>query len=233
MPLFSRRVPFERKRLLEQAGALARGWRWRKALRLYRQLLCAEPRNPEIHLRIAPLLARAGRRVEAWESFRLAAEACERSGKEAELLAIHQQAVKSLPDECQAIRALARCELKRQNPDRALQVLVVGSRRLRRRRTRGDAIVLLGDAREIEPWNPGVVIALGRLLARSGDSAAALFLLDQLDDRVQGRERSAVRALLWRIEPSLVHTWRWLRARSESRRANALGVTTRSRRAAS
>ena len=163
----------------------------------------------------------------------MAAEACERSGKESDLHSILQQAVKSLPDECQAIRALARCELKRQRPDRALQTLVAGSQRFRRRRTRGDAILLLGDAREIEPWNPDVVIHLCRQLARSGDSAAALFLLDQLDGRVQGQERSAVRALLWRIEPSLLHTWRWLRVRSGVRRARARVVPARPRRAAS
>jgi thioredoxin-like negative regulator of GroEL len=217
MPLFSRRVAYDRKRLLARADSLARGWRWRQALRIYRQLLCAEPRNPEIHFKLAPLLARAGRRVEAWESFRVAAEACERPSQEAELLAIQQQAVKSLPREREAHRALARCELKRQRPERALKALVAGSRRLRRRRTRGDAIVLLGDAREIEPWNPDVVIELCRLLARSGDAAAALFLLDQLDGRTHGRDRSAVRALTFRIEPSLIHGWRWLRARSEAR----------------
>lgn len=219
MALFSRRVPFDRKRLLARADSLGRGWRWRRALRLYRQLLCAEPRNPEIHLRIAPLLARAGRRVEAWESFRVAAEACEHSGQDAELHSILQQAAKSLPRESAPCRALARCQQKLQRPDRALQTLVAGSRRIRSRRSRGDAIVLLSDAREIDPWNSGVVVELCRLLARSGDSSAALFLLDQLDDRAQGRERSAVRALIWWIEPSLVHTWRWLSAHRASRHA--------------
>lgn len=232
MPLVSRRVPFDRKRLLARADALAGGWRWRGALRFYRLILSAEPRNLEIHLRIAPLLARAGRRAEAWESFRWAAEGSEQSAQEAQVLAICQQAVKLIPGESAACRALARCYLKLQRPDLALQTLVAGSRRLRRRRTLGDAIVLLCDAREIDPWNPDVVIELCRLLARSGDSAAALFLLDQLDGRVGGRERSAVRALIWRIEPSLVHSWRWLNANRESSRDAARITGSRARRAA-
>ncbi len=218
MPLFSRRVSFDRKRLLAQADAFARGWRWRRALRLYRLVLSAEPRNPEIHGRIAPLLARAGRRGEAWESFRWAAEACEQAGQDAQRLLVCQQAVKSLPGESTACRALARCQLKLQRPDLALQTLLAGSRRCHRGRSRGDAIVLLGDARAIEPWNPEVVLELGRLLARSGDAAAALFLLDQLDGRVGGRDRLAVRARIWWIEPSLVHSWRWLSASRESSR---------------
>lgn len=216
MPIFSRRVPFDRKQLLVRADSLARGWRWRTAMRLYRLILAAEPRNPEIHGRIAPLLARAGRKAEAWESFRCAAEACEQAAQDAQLLSIRQHAVKSLPCESAAYRALARCQLKQKRPDQALQTLVDGSRRLRRGCLRGDAIVLLSDAREIEPWNPGVVIEVARRLARSGDAAAALFLLDQLDARVSGLDRSAVRKLIFWIEPSLVHGWRWLCARRES-----------------
>lgn len=221
MALFSRRIPYDRKRLLKEADALREGRRWRRALRLYRQILAAEPRNAELHFRVAPLLARAGRRCEAWESFRVAAETLAREGDEASLLPLHQQAVKALPRSFEAWRELARLELRRQRPDQACRILLDGSRRMRRRSRRGEAIVLLRDAREIEPWHPAVVLELSRLLAKQGDSAEALFLLDHLDSRVQGTELRAVRARAWRIEPSLRHTWRWLRASSGARRADA------------
>ncbi|MBW2501102.1 MAG: hypothetical protein JRF61_27780 [Deltaproteobacteria bacterium] len=221
MALFSRRIPYDRKRLLKEADALREGRRWRRALRRYRQILAAEPRNAELHLRVAPLLARAGRRFEAWESFRVAAETLAREGDEASLLHLHQEAVKALPRCFEAWRELARVELRQQRPDQACRFLLAGSRRMRGRRRRGEAIVLLRDAREIDPWHVGVVVELSRLLAKQGDSAEALFLLDHLDSRVEGAELRAVRARTWRIEPSLLHTWRWLRASSGARRSDA------------
>jgi thioredoxin-like negative regulator of GroEL len=227
MPLFSRRIPYDRKRLLSEADGLRDGRRWRRALKLYRQILAAEPRNAEIHFRVAPLLARSGRHAEAWESFRVAAEGI--SGDDSSRIALHQRAVKSLPRSFEACRALASIWLRSQHPDRAERTLLEGSRRLRRRATRGQAIVLLRDAREIDPWNPSVVLDLCRLLAKDGRAAEALFLLDHLDERVSADDRRAVRALSWRIEPSLRHTWRWLRAGGERR--GARGSTTPRRQA--
>lgn len=232
MPLFSRRIPYDRRRLLKEADSLREGRRWRRALRLYRQILAAEPRNAEIHFRAAPLMARAGQRVEAWESFRVAAEALAREGDEASLIPLHQQAAKALPRCFEAWRELGRAELRRQRPEQACRVLLDGARRMRRGDGRGQAIVLLRDAREIEPWHPDVVLELSRLLAREGQAAEALFLLDHLDDRVEGEELRAVRARTWRIEPSLRHTWRWLRASRDGGRGGGKSlVAGRARRA--
>jgi thioredoxin-like negative regulator of GroEL len=142
----------------------------------------------------------------------VAAETLSREADEARLLTLHQQAVKALPRCFEAWRELARIEVRRQRPDQACRVLLEGSRRMRGRSRRGAAIVLLRDAREIEPWHPAVGLELSRLLARQGDSAEALFVLDHLDSGVEGTKLRAVRARAWRIEPSLRHTWRWLRA---------------------
>jgi hypothetical protein len=62
------------------------------------------------------------------------------------------------------------------------------------------------------------VLELCRQLARDGQSAEALFLLDHLDERAHGHDRRAGRALAWRIEPSLRHSWRWLKTPAESSR---------------
>jgi len=69
VPLFSRRIAYDRRRLVEQADGLREGLRWRRALKLYRQVLAAEPRNAEIHFRVAPLLARRGRPFDAWHDY--------------------------------------------------------------------------------------------------------------------------------------------------------------------
>ena len=216
MSFLSRRIPYDRKRMLERAESLEGGLRWRRALALYRQILAAEPHNGEIHARVAPLLARSGRAVESWESFKLAIRAQDRAGEGASARTLRQQAVRVLPENPEAYRLLARAELARQSPQKAIRVLVKGSRRLSRRFSRGPvrgaAIVLLRDAREIDPWNTSAVLALCRLLARDDQHAEALFLLDHLEERVSDEDLCTVRALIWRIEPSLRHSWRWMRS---------------------
>lgn len=225
MPILSRRIPYDRKRMLARAAALEGGWRWRRALVLYRQILAAEPHNGELHARAAPLLARSGRCDEAWESFRQAAEACETAGDEASAYALRQTAVRVLPRHLEACRALARAELRQQRRGEALRALHAASRRMGRGRAgRGAAIVLLRDARAIEPWHPEIVLALSRRLVRDGQRAEALYLLDHLDDRVDAERRCAVRGLTWRIEPSLRHSWRWLGAVLARRREAADGA---------
>lgn len=220
MSLFSRRIPYDRKRMRDRAESLEGGWRWRHALALYRQILAAEPHNAEIHARVAPLLARSGRPFESWESFHIAIRTLVAAGDEAGARALQEQAVRVLPKNAEPYRVLARVELAKQRPDAAIRILVEGSQQLaRRRRTRGAAIVLLRDAREIETWNPAVVLSLCRLLARDGQPAEALFLLDYLDQKVKGEDLCSVRSLAWRIEPSLRHSWRWLGAVRERRRS--------------
>jgi tetratricopeptide (TPR) repeat protein len=220
----SRRIPYDRKRMLERAIVLENGWRWRKALALYRQILAAEPGCVEIHARTAPLLARSGRTFESWESFKVAAAALGKVGDEVSERKTLRAAARALPTCAEACRALARIERARDRSDAALRILQNGSDRLSRRGKRGEAIVLLRDAREVEFWNPAVVLALCRLLKRDGQSAEALFLLDQLEERVGEEEQRVVRFLQWRIEPSLRHTWRWLTAaRTRGRSGSSVG----------
>ncbi len=213
--------------MLERAESLEAGMRWRRALVLYRQILAAEPHNADIHARVAPLLARSGRAIESWESFQLAIRAHANAGEDASARALEQQAVRVLPVNPETYRMLARAELARQKPHMAIRVLVEGShrlsRRIFRRPPRGAAIVLLRDAREIDPWNTPAVLALCRLLAQDNQPAESLFLLDHLEQRVSGEELCAVRALSWKIEPSLRHSWRWLRSVLESRRSRSRG----------
>ena len=212
MSFLSRRIPYDRKRVLERAIVLENGWRWRKALALYRQILAAEPGCVEIHARTAPLLARSRRTYESWESFRVAAAALRRAGEEVRERKMLDAAVRALPTCAEAYRSLARIDRARDRSESALRILQDGSERLSRRGRRGEAIVLLRDAREIELWNPAVVLALCRLLKRDGQSAEALFLLEHLQERVGEEEQRVLRFLQWRIEPSLRHTWRWLTA---------------------
>lgn len=219
MSFFTRRIPYDRRRLLARAESLEGGRRWRGAMRAYRQILAAEPRCVEINERVAPLLARSGRTAEAWSAYATAAEAHRAAGNERAAHAVLLEAVRALPRSAAACHALADAFLAGGKRKDALRVLQEGSERVR---GRGEAILLLRAAREIEAWHPPTVLALARRLTRDGLPGEALFLLDHLDGRVDADTRRRVRALTFRIEPGLRHAWRWLRAGRGQPRAAAL-----------
>ncbi len=218
MSILSRRIPFDRKVLIDQAERLQAGRRWRRALTLYRQVLAAEPRNAELHYRTAPLLARAGRSAEAWESFAIAAETLDQKGDEAQRLRLLRKAASVLPRSFEAHRALARAERAQGNHESALQALQECAVRLARRTTRSQAVLLLRDARQMAPGNPAVLLHLAQFLGRDGQAAEALFLLDQLDTRTKDEDLLRTRGLTWQIEPSLRHSWRYFAAWRQYRR---------------
>ncbi len=211
MPLLSRRIAYDRKRLIRRAGELESGWRWRQALRLYRLVLAAEPHDPELHARVAPLLARSRRRYEARESFRRALNGFRRMGDAKRAEATILAAAEALPDDPEAARTRAVYERSKNRHQEALRLLVSTSDRIARRR-RGAAIVLLREANQIEPRHPDVLLRLARLLHRDGQPAEALFWLDQLEGRVPGRKARALHRLRLRIDPTFRHLWAWLRA---------------------
>jgi tetratricopeptide (TPR) repeat protein len=212
VPLLSRRIAYDRKRLIRRAGELESGWRWREALRLYRLVLAAEPHDPEIHARVAPLLARSRRHYEARESFRRAVHGFRRMGDAKRAEATLVAAAEALPDDPDAARTRAVYERAQNRHQEALRLLVETSDRLaRRRRWRGAAIVLLREANQIEPRHPEVLLRLARLLHRDGQAAEALFWLDQLEGRVPGRKARTHARLRLRIDPTFRHLWAWLR----------------------
>jgi Tfp pilus assembly protein PilF len=228
MSLFARSEVYDRARILDAAERASARNRRRCAIRLYRRVLAVESGNPELHAKIAPLLARAGETFDAWYSFRQAARSFEREGLVERALHTYREAVRALPHEIGAWLSLAQV-LRRSGHDRdALAVLLQGRCRLRGRRQRARAIHLLRRAREIEAWRPEIVLDLARLLARSDQAEEARSLLEALGRRCQGRELRRVRGAQWRLAPSLGHTWRWLRAvtgaRSPEARASAARV---------
>ena len=231
MPLFSRKIPYDRKQLLKAAEAATKKRRFRRAVVLYRQILAAERRNPQIHARIAPLLARTGNTFDAWESYQIAVDTPEFTDDPQHCVAHFAKAAAALPKNVDAWRALSRARLRCQDPDAALAALLDGRKRFRKRRSNSEAIVLLRDALDLDPWKPEIVLDLCRLLKRSGQSTEALFLLDALDGKTRGSVRAETRALIWRIDPTFGNSWRWIRARAEAKRSDSPGMSHRKRRA--
>lgn len=203
---------YDRSRLLEEAARAVAGKRISRAIALYRWVLAVEPQNAEIHLKLAPLLARRRQRFDAWQSFQCAARAFLRNGQPDRALAIYRQAAAVLPREVQAWQAIARIQHRAGQTRAALDTLLAGSRGLRRGRLRPRAIYLLRLARELETWHFESVHELARLLARSRQREEARVLLSGLSRRCGGARLRRVRAEQLRLSPTPAHAWRWLAA---------------------
>jgi len=210
--VFSNEPDYDRARILEAASRARVRKRYRKATTLYRRILAVEPNNPELHARLAPMLAATGHPFDAWISFDACGRAALAEKKLDQAAAIYREAARCLPREFQAWEKLARIERQRTREKKAVEALLEGRRHFRGRRDRPQAIALLRRALELSDWNPEITLDLSRVLARTGQESEAQLLLEQLGQRCGGANLRRVRRAQWRISPTLLNTWRWLRA---------------------
>jgi Tfp pilus assembly protein PilF len=202
---------YDRSKLVERAERARKARRTGTAIALYRQVLAVDRDLPEIHAKLAPLLARKRQHFDALQSFRMAAEGFMRAAQHDRALAVCHDATHHLPRNPEVWQTLARMQRARGKNDEALRTLLEGRARLRRRSERPQAIHLLRAAHEMDAWNPAVVLDLARLLGRSRQRQEALLLLEGLTSRAAGRARLRARGLLLRLQPRPSHLWRWLR----------------------
>lgn len=213
MALFSRKPkPFDRTATLALAEAARARGRRKKAIALYRKVLEVDPRDLTVHGKIAPLLARAGKRDEALASFRAAWEGQFRAGFVDRALAVLRQAVDLYPEENALWEEMARLHLQRGRRADAVAAMVEAGERLWKRRQPLAAVKALRRALEIEPWHPQATLLLARALAKDGRIDDALSLLDALGARVRGKVLRRVRRLAFFLSPTPARLWRWIRS---------------------
>lgn len=218
LSLFGRRTHYDRKRLLDEAERARGKGRDRQAIALYRRVLAAEPRNIELNYRVAPLLAKTGQAFDAWRCFQQVASSLSNGGQRAKALAVYQEAARHVPREFDTWMAVARLQLRLGEKSAARESLLEGRQYMNRRRDRPQAIALLRTALDLEAWHPDTVIDLATLLEASRQGEEARWLLEQLSQRARGRELARIRGYQWRMEPSLRHTWYWIRDAIRARR---------------
>ncbi len=97
MAWLKRKRSYDRARVLAQANRAVRRRRPGKALVYYQQILRHEPNNPDLHRRVAPLLARTGKPAEAWASYKRAGEALARRGFVDQAIGVYREACGRLP----------------------------------------------------------------------------------------------------------------------------------------
>lgn len=211
MALLGGRRSYDRTHLLRQAERAARRQRRRRAIALYRRVLAVEPHNPELHARLAPLLATTGQEFDAWLSYKQAARAQVRGRDMGRALGTWQEATRELPRCVEAWLNLAELQRRMGQRQRAFETLREARRHFRGRRLRPQAIHLLRQALRLAPGNVDTALDLARCLAAAGRGEEAERLLAETAERSWGPDLRRVRATQWRVAPTLHHTWLLLR----------------------
>ncbi len=212
MGWIARSSDYDRSRILDAAARARSKKRRARAIELYRRVLAYEPQNPELHAKLAPLLAETGQGFDAWQSFRAVARARLREGHPDQALAVYREAALFLPQEIQAWQAVARLQHRAGRSREALETLLEGSRNFRTRWLRPQAVALLRRARDIEAWDFEIVLELGKLLASDDQMHEAAMLFEGLVARSQGERLRRVRAAQLRHRPGPRTFWCWLEA---------------------
>ncbi|NRA03032.1 MAG: tetratricopeptide repeat protein [Myxococcales bacterium] len=201
---------FNRSKLIEQAGRAHGRGRLRKAAKLYEQLLSLESGNLDLHRKAAPLLARVGRIEQARKSFEQVARAFARSDQHQQAIGVYREALHYLPRRAELWLGVAQSEAARGRPNDALQALLEGRAKLRRRPDRGAAIRLLNAARTLDPNLVEPSFDLARLLHRTGDRRGAQQLLEELGRTLPPHHFRRVRWLQLNFRPTPTAFWRML-----------------------
>jgi tetratricopeptide (TPR) repeat protein len=212
MGLFARTKLYDRNRLLSAAAKAQSRRRFKKALALYEEVVRAEPNNPELHRKIAPLLARSKQRERAWKSFRYAAEALVNGGFYEKAIGVYREATHYLPQQITAWLAIAELHVHRERRSSAVEALLEGRTHFRRRKHRPEAIRILARAREIDPTHFEVNLDLARLLSKTRSRPMARRILAELAPHCHRRQLLRLRAIQFRLSPTPAGALRWLRA---------------------
>jgi tetratricopeptide (TPR) repeat protein len=209
--LFRRKARTRAETVAAADAARARG-RVKRAVALYREALAAEPDDPTVNARIAPLLARVGDVEGGATAYRRAAEAHVRAGFVDRAAAVNAAASTTFPLDAGFRLEAARLNLLRGRRQDAVNGLVDGGRALHRARRWDAATSLLRRALELEPLHVEGTLALAPVLAATGGAAEARALLGRIEGRARGRDLARVRWALLRLRPTPAALWRWLRA---------------------
>jgi tetratricopeptide (TPR) repeat protein len=207
-----RKRAYDRNRLLAQAARAASRRRNLRAISLYRKILAVDANDVQVHRKIAPLLARTRQLDAAWDSYRRSADQLAKQGFVEQAIGVYREASTHLSRQHRLWLALAELEVMRGRPVDAVKALLDGSRKLRSRRTRQEAIALLQEARKIQPGAFEPNFELAGALAGAGARDRALRILQELEPRAQGRELRRLRRRLFFLSPTPVAAWRWLSA---------------------
>ncbi len=201
---------YDRARLLDAAARARRRGRYHEAITHYERVLAAEPSNPELLRRIAPLFAQVEEPDRAWQAYRGAADEFARAGYADKAIGVYREAASQMPRTAVAWLSIADLERARGRIVDAKLALLTGRAQYTQRADVCVAADLLRRALAIDPSDFDARLDLARCETRAGETeraleslAAALALRPDCARRIRWQEL--------RTQPSVERAWAWLR----------------------
>ena len=208
-----RRKPYNRMATLAAADQARSRGRVRKAISGYRKVLEHEPKNHQVHARLAPLLAKVRRWEDSRKSFDAAGDGYLAAGFADKAVAVWTMAAQQFPEDPRYWERIANEQVKRGCKADAVRTLLQGRSQLRSGFHRPFAIQFLEQVLVLDPLHFDAGLDLVRLLRIEGQKPKAQKLLSDLSREATGRRLRRIRAAQFRLSPSLRTFFAWVLGR--------------------
>lgn len=202
---------YDRSEILRRAEKYRSQRRTRKAIREYEKILSVDPRDIEVHIRVAPLYIRAGRSDQAKASLRQAAAWYEKQGFADKAIATLRLAL--TVDRRDLVAHLGLSELYRSKDldGDARSVLDAARRAFRGKRFLHEALAVEERILVLAPDDFRAQVSHVRLLWKTGNRREALERLGRMEEQWARRGNTRywrkTRRLHCRLAPSLSNSW--------------------------
>lgn len=217
MNLSGATAAYDRDEILRTAEKYRSQRRIRKAIREYEKVLSVDARDIDVHIRVAPLYIRTGRRAQAKASLRPAVAWYEKQGFVEKAIASLRLLLTVDRRDLAAHLHLADLYLGKAHTGDALQVLDAARKAFRGRKFLKEALAIEEKILALTPDDFRTQVSRVRLLWKAGRQKEALERLGRMEAqwarRGNGPNWRRTRWLLCRLSPSISTGWGWLLSR--------------------
>jgi tetratricopeptide (TPR) repeat protein len=206
---------YDRATVLDEADRARGRGSIRKAIRGYTTILKNDPDDHQVHARVAPLFAKTRRWDEARKSFDAAGAGYVKQGFVDKAIAVWTVAAQHFPEDVEYWEHIANEQLRQGRRSDAVKALLEGRSRLRMKKQRPLAILLLRQVLSVDAFHFEATLDLSSLLAQDGASGKeeAERLLRCLERWVNKRSlRRKLRLAQLKLAPSFQRVLAWATA---------------------
>ncbi|HZD54749.1 MAG TPA: tetratricopeptide repeat protein [Candidatus Aquicultoraceae bacterium] len=202
-----RTASFDRGEMLRKADEYRLKGKVGKAISEYEKVLSADPKDIEVHAKVAPLYVRTGRKDRAKASLRLVTAWYEKRGFVEKAIALLRLYLSVDRRDLGSYLQLADLYIAKAHPRDALEVLETARRNFRSKRFVAEAIAIEKKILDLSPDDFPIQVSLVRHLAKSGRVREAHERLWRMESQTAARRQKkrwiTTRRLLLRHAPSL------------------------------
>jgi tetratricopeptide (TPR) repeat protein len=202
---------YDRGEILRKAEKYRSQLRIRKAIREYEKILSADPQDIDVHIRIAPVYIRVGRKDQAKTSLRQVIAWYEKMGFTEKAIATLRLALKVDHRDLATNLNLVDLYLGKNHAVEARNVLDRARKAFRGKRFLKEALAVEEKILGLAPDDFRAQVSLVRLLWRTGKRREALERLRRMEEQWARRGNKPywrkTRRLSWLLAPSLSTSW--------------------------